>query len=184
MSPIISLSMYFLSFLPLWITVVIIDVKSLADGGGNKYTEIFGIILILAGFIFSLIILLVKFYGIRDEKYTYEIDTAKENKLVLAQFLFTYILPLAAFDFTLWLEALEFLIFFLAFGFLCIRHNFFCVNIVLEFRHYRVYECRLINDDGVSTERTVISRKTLNMDKGQNICVKVINNEFFLDTGK
>ena len=184
MSLIISSSMYFLSFLPLWITVVFIDAKSLAEGGGNKCTEIIGISLILVGIIISLIILFVKFYGTCDEKYTYTIETAKESKMITAEFLLAYILPLFAFDFTLWDEVVKFLIFFLIFGFLCIRHSYFSVNIVLELMHYRMYECCLRNDDGIGIEKTVISQERLNMQKGQRVSVKIINNEFFLDTNK
>lgn len=38
MSKAISYSMFFLSFIPLWITVIFIDGKSLIEGCENKYT--------------------------------------------------------------------------------------------------------------------------------------------------
>ena len=70
MSVFVSFSMYFLSFGPLWITVLFIDIKSLVDGGGDKWTEIIGITGILLGLLISAIILFTKFYVSDDEKYT------------------------------------------------------------------------------------------------------------------
>lgn len=181
MSIFVSFSMYFLSFVPLWITVLFIDIKSLIDGGRDKWTEIISITGILLGMLVSLIILFVKFFVTDDEKYVLTIQEAKESKTITAEFLLSYILPLFAFNFTQWDEVVKFLIFFLIFGFLCIRHNYFSVNIILELMHYRMYECSLMNPDGKEIERTVISKNTLSTSKGNNIEVKILNNEYYLD---
>ena len=129
----------------------------------------------------SLIILFVKFFVADDEKYVLTIQEAKESKTITAEFLLSYILPLFAFDFTQWAEVVKFLIFFLIFGYLCIHHNNFSVNIVLEFMHYKMYECRLMNADGKEVERTVISKDILSTRKGQDIQGKILNNEYYLD---
>ena len=181
MSIFVSFSMYFLSFVPLWITVLFIDIKSLIEGGGDKWTEIISISGILLGVLTSLIILFVKFFVADDEKYVLTIQEAKESKTITAEFLLSYILPLFAFDFTQWAEVVKFLIFFLIFGYLCILHNNFSVNIVLEFMHYKMYECRLMNADGKEVERTVISKDILSTRKGQDIQGKILNNEYYLD---
>ena len=181
MSVFVSFSMYFLSFVPLWITILFIYIKSLVDGGGDKWTEIISISGILLGLLVSMIILFVKFFVTDDEKYVLTINDAKESKTVTAEFLLSYILPLFAFDFTLWDEVVKFLIFFLIFGFLCIRHNNFSVNIILELMHYRMYECKLMNADGMEVERTVISKNILSTSKGKDVQVKILNNEYYLD---
>lgn len=181
MSIFVSFSMYFLSFVPLWITVLFIDIKSLIDGGGDKWTEIISITGILLGLLVSLIILFIKFFVTDDEKYVLSIQEAKESKTITAEFLLSYILPLFAFDFTQWDEMVKFLIFFLIFGFLCIRHNYFSVNIILEILHYRMYECSLMNPDGKEVERTVISKNILSASRGRFIQVKILNNEYYLD---
>ena len=62
-----------------------------------------------------------------------------------------------------------------------IRHNNFSVNIVLEFMHYKMYECKLMNADGKEVERTVISKDILSTRKGQDIQGKILNNEYYLD---
>lgn len=179
--PLFSFSMYYLSYAPLWITVLFVDIKSLIDGGGEKWTEIISVTGILLGLLLSICILLVKFYLTDDEKYTLRIQEAKESKTITAEFLLSYILPLFAFDFTQWDEVVEFLIFFCIFGFLCIRHNSFCVNLVLEIMNFKIYDCRLLNADEIIIEKTVISKNTLSTSKGKAIQIKVLNNEYFLD---
>ena len=181
MSIFVSFSMFFLSFMPLWITVLFVDIKSLFEGGKDKWTETISITAILLGLLIALVILFVKFYMINDEKYTLKIQDAKESKTITAEFLLSYILPLFAFDFTRWDELVEFLIFFLIFGYLCIRHNFFSVNIILEIMHFRIYECSLINGDNKVVARTVVSKNRLTMSKGNDIEVKILNNEYCLD---
>ena len=181
MSIFVSFSMYFLSFAPLWVTVLFIDIKSLIDGGGDKWTEIISISGILLGLLVSLIILFVKFFVTDDEKYVFTIQDAKESKTITAEFLLSYILPLFAFDFTQWDEVVKFLIFFIIFGYLCIRHNNFSVNIILELMHYRMYDCRLLNADDKEVERTVISKSILSTIKGEDIQVKILNNDYYLD---
>ena len=181
MSVFVSLSMYFLSFVPLWLTILFIDIKSLVDGCGNKWTEIIGITGILLGLLISAVILFAKFFVSDDEKYTLTIQEAKESKTITAEYLLSYILPLFAFDFTQWDEVVKFLIFFFIFGYLCIRHNSFSVNIILELMQYRIYDCNLMNADGKTVDRTVISKNILSISKGKAIEVKILNNDYYLD---
>lgn len=181
MSYIISFSMYYLSFVPLWITILFIDIKSIIVGGGYKWTEIISIIAILTFLLISLIVLFVKFNSKNDERYMFTIRDAKECKTITSEYLISYILPLFAFDFTLWDEVVEFMIFFIVLGFLCIYHNNFSVNIILELLQYRFYECSLINADNIEVEKIIISRDILSTNKGGIINVKVINNEYSLD---
>ena len=132
----------------------------------------------------SLVVLFVKFFSADDEKYVLTIQKAKESKTITAEFLLSYILPLFAFDFTQWDEVVKFLFFFLIFGYLCIRHNNFSVNIVLELMHYRMYECRLVNADVKEVERTVVGKDILSTRKGQDIQGKILNSEFYLDLSR
>ena len=50
MSLILSFCMYYLSFMPLWVTVLFIDIKSLIEGGDYKGTETLSIVLIIIFF--------------------------------------------------------------------------------------------------------------------------------------
>lgn len=71
--------------------------------------------------------------------------------------------------------------FFLTLGFLCVRHNYFSINIMLEIANYRFYNCKLENEDGVIIEQRVISHRRLNGCIGDTMCLKSLNNEYKLD---
>ena len=180
MSKVVSYSLFFLSFIPLWITVIFIDGKGLIEGNENNCTEKISIVLILINVFICFIVLLIK---IKHKEHTdlYIIEKATEKKMITAEYLLSYILPLFAFDFTKWDEVVKFLIFFLTFGYLCIRHNSFSVNIVLELLGYKMYACNLINGDGKRVEKTVISKKDLLVCKGEELRIVSLNNEFWLD---
>ena len=92
-----------------------------------------------------------------------------------------FILPLFAFDFTKWDQVVLFLVFFVTLGFLCIRHNHFSVNILLEILNYKMYTCELEDEDKNVVQRKIISHRTLNTHKGEYIYLKSLNNEIKLD---
>lgn len=112
MSLFIVISLFITSFLPLWVSIIFIDVKSLICNGSNMYTEIVSIIVIVIANFFSIILLC---NWIKRELVTSEelkISYACENKNVSSEYLLAYILPLFAFDFTQWDSVVLFLIFF------------------------------------------------------------------------
>ena len=181
MSAITSFSMFFLSFCPLWISVIFLDGISLWRKTKHPYTEAISIALIVLVGVLSLFSLLRIFNckntnGAQD----YIISSAVEEKTITSEFLLSYILPLFSFDFTVWHDATLFLIFFVVFAFLCIRHNHFSVNIVLELMGYRFYRCELTNEDYQEISKVVISRSALNAYPNAEICIRPINNEYSL----
>lgn len=177
-----SLSMYFLSFTPLWISVIFIDAMSIFQGEKYCLTEYISIVCILIGAAISSRIIFCEFKVCgKENSRRYQLKEVKEEKTLTSEFLLAYILPLFAFEFTLWHQVVLFLIFFLTFGYLCIRHNYYCVNIVLEAAGYRFYECTLKNKDNKLSKRLVISKQRLNEKKVDVIYVKSLNNEYSLD---
>ncbi len=50
--------------------------------------------------------------------------------------------------------------------------------------NYKIYECTLKNNDGVSIEKTVISKNSLALKKGHPITFKLLNNDVLLDIKK
>lgn len=185
MSLILSFCMYYLSFTPLWITVLFIDIKSLVEGGVYKKTEIISIALITI-FMFITIIYLLFYLKESNSGFfeKYEIVKVQESKMITAEFLLSYILPLFAFDFRIWDQVIEFLIFFTILGFLCIRHNYFSVNIILEIMKFKIYECTLKNKDGMRIEKIVISKNSLSLKKEYSISFKMMNNDVLIDIKK
>ena len=174
MSKIFSLSLYYTSFAPLWISVLFIDIKSCIENLSNIGTEKISIGCILFFSVLTVIVLAVSLCTNGKEGTTqYQLKYAQEDKTITAEYLLSYILPLFAFDFTKWSQVLLFLIFFLTLGFLCIKHNYFSINIMLELANYRFYNCELENEDGVIIEKRIISRRRLNGYTGGVLYLKL-----------
>lgn len=182
MSLIASLCMFFLSFTPLWLSVLFVDVISIMENDECLYTEWISILLIIFLFAISLIVLLI---SLNTKKRTgiqkYRISSVNEEKTISAEYLLSYILPLFAFDFTIWSQVVLFLIYFLTLGYLCIKHNHLSVNIVLELMNYRFYQCELENEDKLLVAKCIISKEKLLNHKNDIISVRPLNNEFSLD---
>ena len=182
MSILSSLSMFYLSFTPLWLSILFIDIKSIHEGGPNLVTEKYSILVILLVGIASLIILMLSFdRKSRDGVQSYSIESVEEEKTITTEYLLSYILPLFAFDFTHWDQVVLFLIFFSVLAFLCVRHNHFSVNVLLGLMRYRFYRCTLKNEDGIVIAKTIISKERLTNHKYDNINIRPINNEYSSD---
>ena len=182
MSKIFFLCLYHTSFTPLWISILFIDIKSCYENQSNLYTEYISIGCILISYFFSLLILMIALCtNSREGTSSYTIISAKEEKTITAEFLLSYILPLFTFNFTQWSQIVLFLVFYVILGYLCIHHNYFSSNIVLEFANFRFYSCSMKNEDGIIVEQKVISRRLLNNGKGKLLYLKSLNNEYKLD---
>lgn len=179
---IFQLSMYYLSFTPLWFTVILMDIFSMVNGESSLWTEYISIPLLIVVFLFA-ITNVIK--GLnperRDNTLECQLESAQEEKFSAAEFLMSFVLPLFTFDFTKYQSVLLFLVFFLIFGWLCIRHNYFCVNVVLEAMRYKVYDCTYQTFDGVLVEKKIISRRSLPQYCGDIIRIRSLNNEYMLD---
>ncbi len=181
MSFIFSLSLYITSFFPLWISVLFLDIKNICQTKENLCTEIIGVICIIIFNAIGIVVILCKFKKSNDE--IGEIDkmtAAKEQKTISSEYLLSYILPLFAFDFTAWDGAVLFLVYFIVLGYLCIKHNYFSVNIFLELLGYSFYYCVLEKSDGKGIEYFVISKNKLNTEVGKMVHLASINNEYKL----
>ena len=156
-----------------------IGVVSLPPRTVNKTAHI-GCILVSC--LIATIVLLVALCTNGKEGTTpHKVISATEEKTITAEYLLSYILPLFAFDFTQWSQVILFLIFYLTLGFLCIRHNYFSVNIILEIAKFRFYTCMVENEDGQKLEQRIISHRRLNGCIGDILFLKSLNNEYKLD---
>lgn len=173
-------SMYYLSFTPLWISIIFIEVMSLIHVTDSLWTEKIALIAIPV-FFFAALIVMVR--GLRTTKIgsqRYRIKEAREEKLITAEFLATFIIPLFTFDFTTWEGMGLFGFFFLVFGWLCVRHNYFCTNIMLDVLRYRIYEFKLVDSQNIEIERKIISKRDLRLCT-EIIYVRGINNDYSVD---
>lgn len=182
MSKIFFLYLYHTSFAPLWVSILFIDIKSCIENSTNRWTECISIGCILISCFISLIVVLVALYTNRKEGTTLcKVISVTEEKSITAEYLLSYILPLFAFDFSQWSQVILFLIFYLTLGFLCIRHNYFSVNIILEIANFRFYTCMVENEDGQKLEQRILSHRRLNGCIGDFLYLKSLNNEYKLD---
>ena len=182
MSKLFFFSLYFTSFTPLWLSVLFIDIKSCIENSQSTVIEFYSIIVILIIWLISILIIIMVLFSKYEEGTTrFILNSVKEEKSIASEYLLSYILPLFAFDFTKWDSVILFLIFFVTLAFLCIRHNYFSVNIVLKILKYQVYTCEIENDDQIRITTSIISRKNLMAKKGEEIRLKALNNEYKLD---
>ena len=180
MSKLVSSCLYFTSFLPLWLSILFIDVKSRFENTENLWTERISISIILLASLISLVVLLFAFAANSKEgSLKVMIKDSVDDKTITSEL--SYILPLFAFDFTKWDQLVLFLVFFVTLGFLCIHHNHFSVNIWLEILNYKMFTCELEDEDKNVVQRKIISHRTLNTHKGEYIYLKSLNNEIKLD---
>lgn len=178
---IFEFSMYFLSFLPLWVSILIIDVVNCTREEENLGTEKLSIALILLGIlVFSFIAWrwLTRKSSQNREKYI--LEYAKEERFITAEFLMTYVIPLFAFDFTRWDGMVLFLWFFIVFGVLVHRHKYFCTNLALEFCGYRVFDCRLAIS-GQTISKHIVSRNELVGYIGKTIRTQKYNDDYHFE---
>lgn len=167
MSKLFKMCMFFTSFLPLWVSIIFLDVISIIDGEGNKITEYLGIALIIVATIFSLAYLkycfsiaykpdttLIKYPSVRIIK-------AKREKAITTEYLLSYILPLFVFDFTVWKQVILFFIFFLVLAFLSLKNSNVYANIILEVSKYSYFTCDVAVYNQTLEDITIISKQQL-----------------------
>ena len=185
MSKIVSSCLYFSSFLPLWISIIFIDIKSMFENTENLWTEIISVfIIVLVGIVSTIVVLFVFTTNSEDGLDKRVIKEVTEDKAITSEYLLSYILPLFAFDFTKWDQVIIFLVFFVTLFFLCISHNHFSVNVLLELFRFKIFTCELENEDKVVIQSKIISNRLLNAHKGEDIYLKSLNNEIKLDIGR
>ncbi len=191
---IFEISVYYLSCLPLWLSIFFIDVVSLCRGTEHGWTEWLSIDAILLATAMCGIYTYLWIKGAETpagEKYI--IDKAKEERFAAVEFMMSYVFPLFAFEFTQWDGVVLFLIFFGCFGFLVHRHRIFSTNPVMELLGYRVYECDLkpykpaagkekIKGQSEIFKKSIVSRHELDGMPGCMIRTKIINNDYQFET--
>lgn len=176
--------MFFTSFLPLWITVLFINTKSIFENKVYLYTEYISITCIILGLITSITIILKSIKDISNSNFVeYKVIEATQEKGITSEFLLSYVLPLFVFDFTKWDGVIQFIIYFGILAFLCIRNNNVYVNILFEFKKYKFYTCnlKLSSESSINPIQVIaISNKNLCAYKGNTIEIAPLNKPFYL----
>jgi len=172
--------MFFLSFAPLWICIVCIDIKSLIDGTDCPYTEWIGLGLI-AFIWFISVLVTIKTLKKQTTQNTdeYMVVAAEKDTVSTTAYLLSNALPLLAFDFTQWFDAIQFMILFGFLAILCLLHHRCDSNVCLELVGYRLYKCSLHNQYGDKDGVTIfIRRKQLNVN--DEVVIRKSNDELYI----
>lgn len=179
-----KIAMFFTSFIPLWITVIFIDILSILKHNKFLITEYIGLSCIVLALIFSTIIIYGSMKNIKStDYYPYKICSAVQEKGITSEFLLSYILPLFAFDFTRWDSVTEFLIYFIILSILCIKNNNVYANLLFECKNYKFYTCELLWAPEPNTKPIqviLISNINLCANIGNSIEAAPLNKPFYL----
>ena len=153
--------MFITSFLPLWVSIIVTDIWSAIEillknwdcdlnWLDNLRSNMFLILLQSISVIVVIIVVSVSICGINSFLKQREISSnlskgiitrAKKSGNMPVEFLVAYVLPLIAFDFKSLVGIVLFLIYFSVLAFLSIRNNYIYINIYLEFKKYKMYNC-------------------------------------------
>ncbi|MCD7883031.1 MAG: hypothetical protein LUI87_04895 [Lachnospiraceae bacterium] len=187
MNKLYKFSTLYLSYTPLWISILFVDSVSLFwDKTATPWTERISIVVIILAYIVSIPNLIASLRGLNKEgaEPSLTIKHCKEDKTVAMEYLLSFILPMFAFDFTLWTQVVLFLIYYLVLGILCLRHNLLVANIILEFSGYRFYHIVAEDSYRIEVERDVISRERLTNKLEEEIFLRAINDDVYYDVTK
>ena len=182
------------SFIPLWLSIVVLDAWNIVSLSLEKWNEKNNLLENLRNILFSScvqvisiividILVIISIVGVNSflekkltVKSSHPMGTVKKatkaNKLS-SEFLLAYILPMIAFDFNDPQKLVLFLIYFLVLAYLCIRNNNIYTNIFLEFKGYRIYtcdfECIVANEKHIYHDSIVISKTDLTQEEGNDM---------------
>lgn len=200
-------NMFITSFLPLWGSIMIVNLwelitnifedwnmqeslwKNSCSIVQNNALILFTMLVIVI--VVSLSIVEINCF-IKGQRKRQDLPKAKVKKAVRAnklssEFLLAYILPMIAFDFGDIKEFILFLIYFSVLAFLCIRNNNVYTNIFLEFKGYKMYTCSLeypvMNKNTLYEECLVISRENMISRIGKEIKYWDFDNYIYINLG-
>lgn len=198
-------NMFITSFIPLWLSIIVVDIWSVVENGiaswSNEKSIVCNLILIcqenLVSLAVVLVILVLMFLGIysinrflKDKRSINEPPKIKIKKAMRAnklssEFLLAYILPMIAFDFTVVKSVVLFSIYFAVLAFLCIRNSNVYTNIWLEFIGYKMFLCALeANRMGrpyTYNDCLVISKNNLSIEIDNDIEYWDFDNYIYID---
>ncbi|MGN9164948.1 hypothetical protein ACTNDY_06625 [Tissierellaceae bacterium HCP3S3_D8] len=184
MGKLFKLAMFITSFLPLWITVIFINLLSIIKNDINLCTEYISITIIIITNVISMLVILKSMDSIQPSEYNpYIVIEAEQEKGITSEFLLSYVLPLFAFNFTQWDGVIQFLIYFIVLAFLCVRNNNVYANLVFEIKKYKFYNCELqwkAEPDVDPIQAMVISKDNICSQKGNTIEIALLNKPFYL----
>ncbi|WP_415929688.1 hypothetical protein [Zhenpiania hominis] len=186
--------MFVTSFIPLWLSIIVIDVWTIVlfiienwNGQGKPSDNLMNVLcrnhIQLVSIAVISVLVLVSIIGInsflkkliQDKKHLPKgkIEKATKANKLSSEFLLAYILPMIAFDFGNTQNIVLFIIYFSVLAYLCIRNNNIYTNILLEIKGYRIYTCdltcKVLGDHNTYHDSIVISKSDLTQEEGNDV---------------
>lgn len=201
--------MFVTSFIPLWLSIVVLDAWDIVSLALEKWDDkskmlenlqkiLFDNCIQVISVIVIAILVISSVVGVNSflkKKLTVKSNlpkgtvkkATKANKLS-SEFLLAYILPMIAFDFDDPKKLVLFLIYFLVLAYLCIRNNNVYTNIFLEFKGYSIYacdfECMATNKKHIYHDSIVISKTDLTQEEGNDMPYWDFENYIYITVDK
>lgn len=198
--------MFVTSFIPLWISIIVIDIWNIISLTLENWEQTNKIIVnildclyvckiqSISVIIISIIVIcsigginsfLKKLSGSTDRPKGKVVKAIKANKLS-SEFLLAYILPMIAFNFGDIQNIILFLIYYAVLAYLCIRNNNIYTNILLEFKGYRMYtcdlECFVLEEKHIYHDSLIISKDDLTQEEGNSVTYWDFGNYIYITT--
>ena len=196
--------MFVTSFIPLWFSIIVLDIWDLIkqsikiwcterDFSTNIYSCLKSSLVQVISVVIIVIVVFISIIGInaflKDFRASQNnpngriIKARKANKLS-SEFLLAYILPMIAFDFSDLQKITLFVIYFTVLAILCIRNNNIYTNILLEFKGYKMYncdiECDVMNRKHTYCDSLIISKDDLTQCEGNEISYWDFDNYIYI----
>ena len=201
--------MFVTSFIPLWLSIVVIDIWNIVlsiVGNWDDKTKFVDTLLVvlrecviqLVSIVIIVVLVLVSIRGINTflkEKLAENerrpkgiIEKATKANKLSSEFLLAYILPMIAFDFGNLQNLALFIIYFSVLAFLCIRNNNIYTNVLLEVKGYRIYTCdltyKVMDKNHTYHDSIVISKEDLTQEEGNEIYYWDFENYIYITADK
>ncbi|MCI8404060.1 MAG: hypothetical protein HFE49_04075 [Clostridia bacterium] len=198
--------MFVTSFIPLWISIVVVDIWSIITLAMEKWNNKIkiadnlitildiGKIQLISIIVISIVVIcsigginsfLKKLSDSTDRPKGKVVKAIKANKLS-SEFLLAYILPMIAFNFGDIQNITLFLVYFAVLAYLCIRNNNIYTNILLEFKGYRMYtcdlECFILEEKHIYHDSLIISKDDLTQEEGNSVTYWDFDNYIYITT--
>ena len=194
------------SFIPLWFSILIIDLWHLIEHSkllwNDKCNFFYNIsfifkhkwIVIVFLIIVFLNVIISSIYISRFIKKQTEnegvhnkisISNVKQCTSISSEYLIAYILPMLVFDFTSLMHIILFVLYFSTLATLSIRNNHVYVNLLLEFKKYKIYNAdvtkKIMEKSKLFTNCIIISKNDLCIKNNSDITYFDFENTVYLD---
>ena len=183
MKKMFKLSVFFVSYTPLWLSISYIDLMNVFyHRTPNPWTEVLSVSVICFAYIISVpnMVFTMRRLG-KENSEQLQIKAVKEQKTASLEYMLSFVLPMFAFEFTQWETVILFILYFAVLSYLTLKHNLLVANIVFEVLHYQFYDVTVINGYSVEVTREVISKRSLENLQAETIFLRSMNNGFWCD---